>query len=304
MRAMLNTLLALALLSCTSLFAAMECYLGGSVSASQWQMGFASGRPIQAFGSTFDSNKPDPLLYMAGLSASLLYNKTWAITYLGEFGLAKPYLEYSQTDSVNYGLPRMNTVSLSPTAFRTDHSLAVSRVLGATGFSLFFGTKVQAFGYSDKEGWYTQTESGVLMSKLPFSLQQNIVNYGPAAGAMYSFRIAGRVFGAAQAGFIYFPGKYTATREVFPGGVRIVDRVEERFYGLGFTGQFSVIVPLHQRLMLQLAARTQYYYARTISGTAATQSVSGVTTNSPSTTMDKAQDILIGIQAAIIYRVF
>lgn len=296
--------LALAIFACNALSAAFDGYLGGGISVSQWQMGFASGRPIQAFGSTFDSNKPDPLLYMAGVSASLLYNKTWALTYVGEAGMAKPHMQYSQTDAVNYDPPRVNTVSISPTAFRTDHSLAVSRVLGTSGFSLFMGAKLQKFGYSDNKGWYTQTELGALTDKLPFSLQQNIINYGPAVGATYSFRVAGKVFGAAQAGFIYFPGKYTATREVFPSGTRIFDEVEERFYGLGFTGQFSVIVPLTPQLMLQLATRMQYYHARTISGTATNRKVSGATTVSSSATMDNAQDILIGLQAAVIYRVF
>lgn len=288
---------------CAQLSALVDVYLGASGSLSQWQMGFASGKTVELFGKNQQSNKPDPLLYMAGVSASAVWNKTWALTYQGEIGRARPEITLSSLDD-SFAPPRLNTLSATTDILRTDHSLAVSRTLGASGFSLYAGAKLQWFGYSQNDGKYVQTDNGAVVSQLPFSIEQRILNFGPAAGVTYMFRIFGKIFGAAQAGFIYFPGQYTASMAVEPNaGQKLNNRVDEKFYGLGATGLLSLIVPVSENILLQVAARGQYYYARTREGTTTVQTTSK-TTVSPSATMDNVQDIMLGGQLAVICKIF
>jgi hypothetical protein len=289
----------------TSAFAAWDSYLGAGASISHWQMGLASGKTTQLFGLGLQSNKPDPLLYMAGISASLVYNKTWAITYQGEVGTAGPNISLSSV-SYDFSVPRTSTLSAEAQVLRTDQSVALSRSLGTSGFSVYAGFKVQAFGYRQNSGRYTEVEmgSGDLKAEGPFSIEQNIINYGPAVGATYSFRIFRRAFGALQAGFIYFPGKYTADMKFTPSAFLTMNNTaNEDFYGIGATSLASVIFPLSDGILLQLAIRGQYYYARTRSGSAEVKTTTQ-TQQTASTTMDKVQDILIGTQAAVICKIF
>ena len=285
------------------LSAATEGYIGINTSLSQWQMGLASGKTVQLFGINQQTNKPDPLLYMAGISASVVYNKTWALTYQGEVGTAKPQITLTGQDT-----------SLSPTAditlaadtsiVRTDHSFAVSRSLGTTGFSLFAGAKIQWFGYKQDDGKFTQSQDGVVTLSVPFSIGQNILNFGPAAGVTYTFCLYGKIFGALQAGFIYFPGQYRASMsaQITPTQ-KVENEVDEKFYGIGATGLVSVIIPLGERVLLQLAGRGQYYSARTLEGSVTLQTKTKTTTT-PSATMDNATDLMLGGQLAVICKVF
>lgn len=280
-------------------------YLGAGGSVNHWQMGLASGKNTQLFGLNFQANKPDPALYMAGISMTLLYNKTWGITYQGEVGTAQPDISLS-TISYDYTIPRVSTIAAQAQVLRTDHSLALSRVLGTSGLSLYVGFKLQAFGYRQNSGKYTEVETGTgnVTTERTFSIEQNIVNYGPAIGATYSFRIYRKVSGALQAGFIYFPGKYTADMEfsLAPGSF-MNNKADENYYGLGATALGSVIIPFSEGILLQLSVRGQYYYARTRDGTVEVRT-STDTKQSSSATMNNVQDILMGAQAAIICKVF
>jgi hypothetical protein len=285
------------------IFAETNAYLGINTSVSQWQMGLASGKTVQLFGLNQQSNKPDPALYMVGLSASIVYNKTWAITYQGEIGTAKPSITLSSSNDSN-SPPTLSTISADTKIFRTDHSIAVSRTLGTTGFSVYAGAKLQMFGYNQPDGQYTETSGGTVQKMLPFSIEQNIINYGPAAGVTYMFRLYGKIFGALQAGLIYFPGQYTATMSFsLNPGQTLKNSADEKFYGLGATGLVSVIVPVSDGILLQVAARGQYYQAYTREGSATNQTTSKIT-SIPSTTMDNVQDILLGAQLAVICKLF
>jgi hypothetical protein len=286
-----------------NLFAVVDGYLGASASVSQWQMGLASGKTVQLFGLEQQANKPDPLLYTVGLSASLVYNKTWALTYQGEIGTARPEVTFTNVDTES--IPAVTTTLSAPTRIlRMDHSLAVTRALGVSGFSLFIGAKYQQFGYDQSDGRYTKIQSGAITESNPFQINQSLNTLGPAVGLTYMFRLFGKIFAAAQLGFIYFPGQYTATLSVEPNpGQRLNNQVDEKFYGLGATGLVSVIIPVTDNVLLQMAARGQYYYARTSEGTATVQTTSK-TTLKPSTTMDNVQDIIFGGQVAVICKIF
>jgi hypothetical protein len=261
-------------------------------------MGLASGKTVRMFGKDFQSNKPDPLLYMAGASGSLVWNKTWAISYQGEAGVSYPKIILSNTEpDSSTGQPSQNTITIDTNIFRTDHSLALSRTLGTSGFSIFVGAKVQAFSYSQSNANYVGISSAGTQN-FQFSLKQSMLSYGPAAGLSYTFRPLKKIFASLQGGFIYFPGKYTASILTQNGNA---NDARETYYGLGFTALASVSVPLSDELFLQLAARGQYYRIKTVEAFAknGNQPETGV-----SGTLDNVQDILLGMQVAVIYRIF
>ncbi|MBL8033916.1 MAG: hypothetical protein JNJ69_09460, partial [Leptospiraceae bacterium] len=152
-------------------------YFGASTTVSHWQMGLASGKTVQMFGNDFQSNKPDPCLYLAGLSGSLVWNKTWALSYQGEAGVSYPTIALQrQVDATS-----STSVSSAANIFRTDHSLAVSRSLGASGVSLFVGAKFQWFSYTDANTAVKEVSQTGPRS-FTVSIGQTMMSYGPAAG--------------------------------------------------------------------------------------------------------------------------
>ena len=287
-------------------FAGYDGYLGASVSVSQWQMGLASGKKVQFIGTPLDSNKPDPVLTMVGISGSLVYNKTWAFSYMGELGYAQPQIVLSAVDTEQTP-PVSQQISASTKILRMDHSIAVNRILGTTGFSIFIGAKVQSYGYNQTDGQYTSIQAGVVTTA-PYSNKKDIINYGPAAGMSYSFAIARRVFAALQAGFIYFPGRYSDSNFVTLGPQQITNQSEEKFYGIGVTGMASVVFPLTERLILQCAVRSQYYRSKTLNATQTliktTSTTATTSTSSSPGIFDNTDDLLIGGQLTVMYKIF
>ena len=279
-------------------------YLGADIHVSNWQMGFASGKTVSVFGSQFSSNKATPNLFMGGLSFSLLFNKTWAISYQGEGGGTKTDIKLSR-DSATAGFEELKG---TPNIFRTDHNLAVSRQLGSTGLSLFIGGKLQAFGYDYTNGQYTSITSGTTTPGT-YASKTNILNYGPAAGLAYMLPFVQKSFLSLQAGVVFFIGNYSQNVNLLiparpaPNNNPILDQTE-KFTGFGYTVLISYIKPLSQRLLFQLSLRGQYYTTKTRS----IEVSANVPLNSVATTSDGAMndvsDLLIGGQLAVIYRMF
>lgn len=243
---------------------------------------------------------------MVGISASLLYNKTWAFSYLGEVGYAQPQIILSATDT-EVSPPAFNQISSPTKIFRMDHSIAVNRILGTTGFSVFVGAKIQSYGYNQTDGQFTQIQAGTTITA-SYSNKKDIINYGPAAGVSYSFSVARRVFTAVQAGFIYFPGKYTDSNSIQLGSQQNRNESEEKFYGLGFTGMISVILPLTERLILQCSIRSQYYRSKTLEASQkvikTTSSGTEITPHNYPGVFDNTDDVLIGGQLTVMYKIF
>ncbi len=287
-----------------AIHAEINGYVGGDVYVSNWQMGFASGKVVNVFGSQFTSNKASPNLYMAGLSFSLLYNKTWALSYQGEAGGTKTDISLSRTSTAS-GFEELKS---TPNIFRTDHNLAISRVLGASGFSVFLGGKVQYFGYEHSNGQYTNINSGNTFSGT-FSSKTTILNYGPAAGLAYMFPFVQKSFISVQAGIVYFLGNYTQNVNLLvparpaPGNNPILEQTE-KFTGFGYTALISFIKPLSQRLLFQLSLRGQYYTTKTKSLDVTSNVPLPTTATASEGAMNDVSDLLIGGQLAVIYRMF
>lgn len=287
-----------------SLQAEVSGYLGADLYVSNWQMGFASGKTVNVFGNQFSSNKASPNLFMGGLSLSLLVNKTWAVSYQGEAGGTKTDFSLSR-DSAASGFEELKS---SPNIFRTDHNLAVSRVLGSTGLSVFIGGKLQAFGYDQSNGQYTNVASGVTTPGT-YSSKTNILNYGPAAGLAYMFAFIQKSFISVQAGIVYFLGTYAQNVNLLipgrsaPGNNPILDQAE-KFTGFGYTALISFIKPLSQRLIFQLSLRGQYYTTKTTTIDVTSNVPLSSTPTANQGAMDNVSDLLIGGQIAVIYRMF
>lgn len=279
-------------------------YVGADVYVSNWQMGFASGKAVNVFGSQFNSNKATPNLYMAGLSLSLLYNKTWAFSYQGEAGGTKTDIALSRTSAAS-GFEELKS---TPNIFRTDHNLAISRVLGASGFSVFLGGKVQYFGYEHSNGQYTNINAGTTVPGT-FSSKTSILNYGPAAGLAYMFPFVQKSFISVQAGVVYFVGNYgenvnlSVPGRPVPANNPILEQVE-KFTGFGYTALVSFIKPLSQRLLFQLSLRGQYYTTKTKTLDVSANVTLPTTATASEGAMNDVSDLLIGGQLAVIYRMF
>lgn len=292
------------LLTGATLYGEVNGYLGADVHISNWQMGFASGKTVSVFGSQFSSNKATPNLFMGGLSFSLLFNKTWAISYQGEGGGTKTDIKLSR-DSATAGFEELKG---TPNIFRTDHNLAVSRQIGSTGLSFFIGGKLQAFGYDYSNGQYTSISSGTTTPGT-YASKTSILNYGPAAGVAYMFPFFQKSFLSLQAGVVYFIGNYTQNVNLLiparpaPNNNPILDQAE-KFTGFGYTLLISYIKPLSQRLLFQVSLRGQYYTTKTKS----IEVTANVPLNSVATTsegaMNDVSDLLLGGQLAVIYRMF
>lgn len=288
----------------STLQAEINGYLGADIYVSNWQMGFASGKSVNVFGSQFSSNKASPNLYMGGLSLSVLFDKTWAVSYQGEAGGTQTEFTLNRTSAAT-GFEELKS---TPNIFRTDHNLAISRVLGNTGLSIFVGGKLQAFGYNHSGGQYTNIASGVTLPGT-FSSKTNILNYGPAAGIAYMFPFVQRSFISLQAGIVYFLGDYTQSVNLLvpgrspPGNNPILDQTE-RFSGFGYTALVSFIKPLSQRLIFQLSVRGQYYTTKTKSLDVTANIPQNSTPTASDGAMNDVSDLLIGGQIAVIYRMF
>jgi len=292
----------------STVFAETSGYLGADVYVSRWQMGFASGKSMTYMTVPVTTNSPNPLIYMAGLSFSLVRNKLWALTYQGEVGTAKATIEMNGTD-VNSQNPSQMSFNASTSVLRTDHSLSISRALGHSGFSIYAGGKLQVFGYNQPDGTLTQTgyngTSTLTTTSYTYSSKKNMLNYGPALGLGYQIKIFGKSYLSLQAGFIYFIGRHTENLSVIMGSNATTVSQLEKYNGIGFTALLSYIVPATGNLFIQISARMQYYKTRTESATvdfvqngipAPTESIPG--------SLDNAVDILTGLQVAAIYRVF
>ena len=284
-----------ALLGPFPLFAEVSGYLGASATVSHWQMGLASGKTVQMFGKDFQTNKPDPFLYMAGISTSFVWNKTWALSYQGEGGVSYPLISLTR-ESVESSGPVKTSVTLDTKIFRTDHNLAISRTIGTSGVSVFFGAKLQWFRYSEPSAPLVEiTTTGTRNNTVSF--RQTMLSYGPAVGVVYNARLYKKVFTSFQGGLIYFPGQYSAEATT-PNGV---NSARENYYGLGFTSLISIAIPLGEQMFFQFAAKGQYYRIQTLTAVATEP---GKAEQSAAGTLNGVNDILIGLQAAIIYRMF
>jgi len=303
----LTTLLAL-----SSLYADTNGYLGADVYVSRWQMGFASGKSMTYMNVPVKTNSPNPLIYMAGLSFSVVRNKLWALTYQGEVGTAKATIEMAGYDqnSQNQNLMNFNAAT---TILRTDHSLSVSRALGHTGLSIYAGGKLQMFGYNQPDSTLTMSGYGVAgTSNTTYSVvtstyasKKNMLNYGPAVGLGYQFKIFAKSYMSIQAGFIYFIGEHTENLGVTMGTNTTKVSQLEKYNGIGFTALLSYIIPTSGNLFIQISARMQYYKTRTENATVSfTENGINRPTESVPGALDNAIDILTGLQVAAIYRVF
>ncbi|MBS0616582.1 MAG: hypothetical protein JSR44_00210 [Spirochaetes bacterium] len=286
------------LLACTgAIVADNNAYVGVNAYVSQWQMGFASGKPINFANTTFSTNSAKPLIYMAGLSFSFVHNKTWAITYQGEVGTAAA--------TIDYIAPQSGTeLKSAPTILRTDHNLAVTRTLGQSGFSIFAGGKVQYFGYFEPNGTFVQASPTV---EAAYNESKNLLNVGPAAGFTYMFKLTRQLYLALQTSFIYFLGTYTDKISLTVSGNNVGLTQNEKYIGLGGTALISFITPLSEKLLLQISARGQYYTTRSTEAQVTNLTATGATKTSDasnSAVMDNVQDILLGAQLAVIYRIF
>lgn len=270
-------------------------YFGASTTVSHWQMGLASGKTVQMFGKDFQSNKPDPFLYMAGLSASLVWNKTWALSYQGEGGYSNPTITMNRNYS-DGGLPAQTNATINSRIFRTDHSLALSHSIGATGFNVFVGAKVQWFSYTDGNAAVTES-GGTRQGTSIFSVKQTMLSGGAAVGVGYSFRLSRKIFGSVQGGGILFPGEFLAIAAL-PNGT---SNSRETYTGYGFTALTSIAISLNEQLFLQIAAKGQYYRIKS-NGSTSREPDGAIITNTG--TLNEVQDILIGLQASITYRMF
>lgn len=260
-------------------------------------MGFASGKPINFAGSQYTTNRATPLIYMAGVSFSLVRDKTWALTYQGEVGKATTALNYSSPEAAA-------DFKATPAILRTDHSLAVSRALGQSGFSLYAGAKLQYYGYREPGGTFTNT---AMAQQATYNENKSLLNIGPAVGVTYMFRVTLRSYIALQVGWIYFLGNYSDDITLVFLGNSVGISQNEKYQGMGGTALISFISPLTDRLLLQLSARGQYYTTKSVeaqltnitaTGRRQTNDVSG------SAVMDNVQDLLLGAQLAAIYRLF
>jgi len=295
----LNRIKFLALfLACTgAIVADNNAYVGVNTYVSQWQMGFASGKPINFANTAFDTNTAKPLIYMAGLSFSFVHNKIWAITYQGEVGTAATTIDYVASQSGT-------ELKSSPTILRTDHNLAVTRTLGQSGFSIFAGGKVQYFGYFEPNGTFSQTAPTVTAA---YNENKNLLNVGPAAGFTYMFKLTQRSYLALQTSFIYFLGTYTDKISLTVSGNNVGLTQNEKYIGLGGTVLISFITPLSEKLLLQISARGQYYTTKSTEAQVTNLTATGATKTSDasnSAVMDNVQDILLGAQLAVVYRLF
>lgn len=286
------------------LTAVWDGYLGANLYVSQWQMGIASGKTVSAFGNQFSSNKPDPMLYMGGLSFSLLLNKTWAFSYQGELGTTKADISLSRTYAGPGGVPVSETLTSRADILRMDHGLAITRILGTTGINIFVGGKIQKFGYSQSNGSYVSSlpSTGVLKSDTA------IFNFGPAAGLAYTFSVMRSIYISAQGGLIYFIGTNNQDAELFLPSFNFKTVLEQRekYRGLGFTGLISVFFAASQRIMVQLSFRTQYYKTETTGLDVAVKQGNPLAKN-PDTAdgaMNGVVDWQMGAQLGVVYRVF
>lgn len=281
----------------SALFAETNAYLGVNAYASQWQMGFASGKPINFAGSQYATNRATPLIFMAGMSFSLVHNKIWAVTYQAEIGTASAAINYSSAEvSAEF--------KATPSILRTDHSLALTRALGASGFSLYAGAKLQYYGYREPGGSFTNTG---MSQQATYNENKRLMNFGPALGLTYMFRVALRSYIALQAGWIYFFGKYDDDISLVFLGNSVGASQAEKYQGLGGSALVSFVSPLTDRLLLQIALRGQYYITRSTEAQLTNITATGkrqVTDISGSALMDNVQDLLLGAQIAAIYRLF
>lgn len=299
-------LAAIAALFCvfSPLNAVVDGYLGANVYVSQWQMGIASGKTVSAFGYQFNSNKPDPMLYMGGLSFSLLLNKTWAFSYQGEVGSTKADINLSRTYAGPVGVPISEVLASRAEILRMDHAVAITRILGATGFSVFLGGKVQKFGYSQNDGVYSSSapSTGVLKNDTA------ILNFGPAAGLAYTFALFRSIHVSAQVGMIYFLGTNNQDAELYLPSFNFKTVLEQRekYWGLGYTGLLSVIYSISQRLMVHLSFRTQYYKTTTTALAVTVKQGNPLSKNPEKEdgAMNGVVDWQMGAQLAVVYRVF
>jgi len=265
-------------------------------------MAFASGKAVKVLNVEMQSNKPDPVLYMGGVSASLVYNKTWGLSYQGEVGFARPLIaltttQYTSTPPVDISLTGEASI------LRYDNSLSLTRLIGATGFGVFIGGKIQGFGYTQSEGRFITGSGGIVFQSFAFEGVRSILTYGPAAGLTYSRQLLQRIFASLQTGFIYFPGTYRNEIKVnMPGSANGTTLGQEKFFGLGFTAVLSLALPLTDIVLLQGAFRAQYYRTKTLEATITDASSGKVEPVSGG--LDNTQDILLGIQVGAIFKVF
>ncbi|MBX3722082.1 MAG: hypothetical protein KF713_09605 [Turneriella sp.] len=273
-------------------------------------------------------------LNSVGLHSSLVFDSGWAVTLGGAVGYVKDNVEQLTTGTVG---PSATTCSgfacnvtskfespakVNATLVRQDYNLAVSKKLGSSPFSIYFGGKYQHFALEGKDDNATTTNTvSYALTVAPFtsgtnapatssgvfSFKSSWQTVGASLGLGYTARLSESFQLVSQLSFLYVRGVFTeATYSKFTAESR--DNMESYFNGYGFTFLFSLVRPITESGFLQVSLRGQYYIAQIYKRSGSyNDPISGAmisTSPDPSSSnLHNAADYIGGIQIAYVQKI-
>ena len=322
----------------TPVFSENNLYTGINAYYSLWTIGLANNRTIKATADTSTVLKKKQVnLIMLSADITFLVDRKWAYTYSSAYGFSTVKEGFNspttQTQTASCSLLPCTIVNeITDTKiqdvdlWRNDHNLAVTRLLGNSGFSIFAGLKLQVFNYTGtlKNGNRNIKQTRTI-TQGPMTGNTNITFFdrviqkktvlsslagGPAIGLGYSWHIHDLAHFSLQASYLLMYGKGKITADVKDDQGSDSTFVEtDHFIGNGFTALFAIVKPLGFRYLLQLSYRVQLYQTNTVKRIShSTDNTLGVSTTPITETntalTNKAVDIFHGVSIAFIAQVF